>query len=65
MLVSYVAKLKPDKNVLLSTMHTRFTVPETVKGKENTKKIPEIIDFYNCTMAAVDSADQMVRRYSC
>lgn len=66
MLASYVTKEKPAKNViLLSTMHTKFTVLDTYNGRPNIKKRPEVVEFYNSTMGAVDTDDQMVRRCSC
>lgn len=66
MLASYVSKLKPPKNViLLSTMHSKFEIPQTFNCKPNPKKKPQVIKFYNSTMGAVDTDDQMVRRFSC
>lgn len=55
LLVSYMTKVKPPKNViLLSTTHTQFKVNETYSVKPNTKKRTEAIEFYNTTMGTVD-----------
>lgn len=66
MLASYMTKVKPPRNViLLSTVHPDFKIRDEYKDKPNTKKIPEVIEFYNDTMGTVDTDDQMVRRFSC
>ena len=50
---------KPAKNViLLSTMHSGVTI------KDNEKKTPETVAFYNDTKFPVDVLDQMGRRNS-
>ena len=58
-LVSYVPK--PNKSVILiSTEHHR-----PVFDVNSEQKKPEIIAFYNKTKGAVDTYDQMVKKYTC
>ena len=58
-MVSYVPKKNKDV-ILLSTMHHEISI-----DKEDHKKRPEIINFYNKTRIGVDLVDQMVRTYTC
>lgn len=52
-------KAKRNKTVyLLSSIH------KDGKVAENTKKTPEIVDFYNNTKYGVDKADEMLKEYS-
>ena len=54
-----IYKSKPRKNVMiLSTKH------KSVKTKNNRKKTPETISYYNKTKFGVDMVDQMARKYS-
>ena len=54
-----VYKSKPKvKVLLLSTKHTG------VRIKDNYKRVPETIAFYNKTKYGVDIVDQMARKYS-
>lgn len=54
-----VYKCKPQKNViLLSSLH------QSVGIRDNPKKIPETVEFYNSTKFGVDVIDQMARTYS-
>lgn len=54
-----IYKSKPRKKVvILSTKH------KTVKIKNNRKKTPETISYYNKTKFGVDIVDQMARKYS-
>ena len=58
-MVSYV----PQKNkavILLSTMHHEISI-----DKEDHKKRPEIIKFYNKTKIGVDLVDQMIGTCTC
>lgn len=54
-----IYKSKPRKNVMiLSTKH------KSVKTKNNRKKTPETISYYNKIKFGVDMVDQVARKYS-
>ncbi|OAD55272.1 hypothetical protein WN48_04914 [Eufriesea mexicana] len=54
-----IYKSKPRKKVMiLSTKH------KSVKTKNNRKKTPETITYYNKSKFGIDMVDQMARKYS-
>ncbi|XP_037941698.1 piggyBac transposable element-derived protein 4-like [Teleopsis dalmanni] len=58
-IVQYVPK-RYKIVTLLSTLHHNGKILE-----EHSKKIPEVIKYYNLSKGGVDTMDQMVRTYSC
>lgn len=57
-LVSYISH-KNKCTIVMSTMH------HEPKVADNSKKLPEIISFYNSTKGGVDTVDKMLSCYSC
>lgn len=63
-LVQYIPR-KGKCVTVMSTMHHDKSIAQGRKTPYASKDLPEMIEYYNQTKCGVDTADQLIRNYTC